>query len=254
VIKRIILAGLSLLALVTLAWSQTRHTDYSTGMEIKLCNECHIVNNVEPNHGAMWYTDHRLYREKLPSNCNDCHQQSFCTDCHYGGGIEHDLHVSQFGPDYKPRTHRTDWREIHPIKAMDDPRSCYRCHDAQKFCQQCHDKFSPNDLRVQSHRKGWSDLEVKKGGARHALFNSSQCKTCHPNSVLPRNQWSSAHAREARKNLASCQTCHGDGDVCLKCHSATTGLRVNPHPKNWGKISGRLGSASNNSTCIKCHK
>jgi hypothetical protein len=252
--REIILVVMVLLITASFSMAQVRHSDYATGVEIKFCNECHVINNVEPNHGAFWINEHRYYREKLPSNCNDCHQQSFCSDCHYGGGIDRDLHVSQSIADYMPKTHRTDWKEIHPIKALDDPRNCFRCHDERRFCAECHSKFNPNDLRFISHRRGWSDLEVKKGGPRHSVFNTAQCRTCHPNSVLPVHQWSSSHAREARQNLATCQTCHADGDVCLKCHSAMTGLKVNPHPKNWRSIAGRLGSASSNVTCIKCHK
>jgi hypothetical protein len=104
-----------------------------------------------------------------------------------------------------------------------------------------------------SHRRGWSDLEVKKGGPKHSQFNSSQCQTCHPNSLVPSHRWSSDHAREARKNLTSCQSCHADGQVCLKCHSAVTGLRVNPHPRGWDKISNKMKNKSNERTCIKCH-
>ncbi|MBI5639723.1 MAG: cytochrome C [Nitrospirae bacterium] len=251
--KKIILTISLLLVLSPFAWSVTRHTDYGTTMEIKSCNDCHLVNNVEPNHGSFWVRDHRKFKEKLPSNCNDCHQHSFCLDCHTGGGIDRELHVSNSGVDYMPRSHRTDFREIHPIKALDDPRSCVRCHDSKKFCNECHEKFSRNDLRVISHRRGWSDLDLKLGGPKHSLFNASQCQTCHPNSILPKHQWSAEHSREARKNLTSCQTCHPDGDVCMKCHSALTGLRISPHPRNWGKISGRLKDAGNNKTCTKCH-
>lgn len=252
--KKIILLVILLHILGSIAWSKIeRHTDYGTTVEIKYCNECHILNNVEPNHGSMWMVEHRRYKEKLPSNCNDCHEHSFCLDCHTGGGIDRDLHVSNSGVDYMPRTHRTDWKEIHPIKSLDDPRMCYRCHDAKAFCEACHNKFNPNDLRFLSHRRGFSDIEVKSGGPQHSVFNSAQCPTCHPNSLVPTHRWSSEHSREARKNLTSCQSCHSDGQVCLKCHSAASGLRVNPHPRNWSKVSGRLKDASNSRTCIKCH-
>lgn len=233
-------------------YALTDHKDFAK-MEPRDCNNCHKSSGVVENHGSFWMEEHRLYAEKYPNNCKDCHEQSFCLDCHTGGGIDRDLHVSTSGPDYMPKTHRTDFREIHPIKAMDDPRSCYRCHDAKRFCNECHSKFRPEDLRILSHRKGWSDLEVSSGGPKHSVFNLSQCETCHPNSLLPKHQWSSAHAREARKNLTSCQTCHPDGNVCLKCHSARTGLKINPHPEDWGKIKGRLKDASNERTCIKCH-
>jgi len=250
--KSILFIGIILILSAPAVWSLTSHKDYAT-MAIKDCNACHESSDVTLNHGALWTREHRLYAEKHPNNCKDCHQQSFCLDCHYGGGIDRDLNVSQSAPDYLPKSHVTDWREMHPIRALDDPRSCYRCHDAVKFCQDCHSKFNPNDLRVLSHRRGWSDLEVKKGGPKHSQFNSSQCQTCHPNSLVPSHRWSSDHAREARKNLTSCQSCHADGQVCLKCHSAVTGLRVNPHPRGWDKISNKMKNKSNERTCIKCH-
>ena len=81
----------------------------------------------------------------------------------------------------------------------------------------------------------------------------AQCPTCHPNSLVPVHQWSSAHAKEARKNLTSCQSCHADGNVCMKCHSAVSGLKVNPHPRSWSSIKGRLSRASDNKSCLKCH-
>ncbi|HWR59428.1 MAG TPA: hypothetical protein VN328_11120 [Thermodesulfovibrionales bacterium] len=252
-IKRITLTISLLLAVSPLAWSVTRHTDYGTSMEIKSCNECHLLNDVESNHGSFWMRDHRKFKEKLPSNCNDCHQHSFCLDCHTGGGIDRDLHASNSGVDYTPKSHRTDFREIHPIKALDDPRSCYRCHDAKKFCEECHQKFNRNDLRVLSHRKGFSNIELRQGGPRHSIFNETQCPTCHPNSLVPTHQWSAGHAREARKNLTSCQSCHSDGQVCFKCHSAASGLKVNPHPRNWSSVKGRLQSASDSRSCVKCH-
>jgi hypothetical protein len=247
-----VLAAFFLVLLVTAAWSLTSHMEY-TKMAIKDCNACHQSSGVALNHGSFWNKEHRLYAEKYPNNCKDCHDQSFCLDCHTGGGIERDLHVSTSGVDYMPKSHRTDWREIHPIKALDDPRSCFRCHDEKRFCNECHNKFNPNDLRILSHRRGFSDIEVYAGGPKHATYNPSQCLLCHPNSLLPTHQWTSAHAREARTNLHSCQTCHPEGDVCMKCHSAVTGLRINPHPRGWDKISGKLGGASNNRTCIKCH-
>lgn len=252
-LKKTILVMIFLNVMVCHSWAVTRHTDYSTGMEIKYCNECHKENDISPNHSSMWMREHRLLAQKKPNTCNECHQKSFCLDCHKGGGIDTDLHTSNSGSDLKPRSHRSDFREIHPIKALDDPDTCRRCHDYRRFCNECHDKFNKNDLRLLSHRRGWSDLDVKAGGPQHSIFNTSQCQTCHPDSLLPKHQWSSSHAREARKNLASCQACHPDGDVCMKCHSAASGLKTSPHPKNWGKISGKLRDAGDGRSCRQCH-
>ena len=249
------------------AWSaeRTDHKQYAK-MKLKICADCHQAKGVPPNHNTMWVDTHRLVAEKKPNNCKDCHQLSFCLDCHTGGGLTPDLQVSNFGVDYTPRSHRTDFIEIHPIKSFDDPRSCYRCHDTKRFCEECHNKFPRAALNLISHEQGFSDIEVSAVGPRHSTFQPSQCQTCHPNSVLPKNVWSQGHAEEARSNLQSCQTCHPNGDVCMKCHSARTGLTVNPHPRGWsgtlgpgGRIlhangfAGRLQSAAGNRTCIKCH-
>lgn len=250
--KANILILLILVLSVTAAWSLSSHKDYAT-MAIKECNSCHESSGVGLNHGAFWAREHRLYAEKHPNNCQDCHEQSFCLDCHKGGGIDRDLHVSQSGPDYMPKSHRTDFREIHPIKAKDDPRSCLRCHDAKLFCNECHNKFRPELLELESHRRQFRDIPLSSIGPTHAGFTAADCQNCHVKGFLPTNVWSAGHAREARRNLTSCQTCHPEGDVCLKCHSAVTGLKVNPHPRNWDKIKGRLERASGNRTCIKCH-
>lgn len=230
----------------------TPHQDFAS-MSVRDCGACHQLSEVPPNHAAMWVREHRIYAEKQPNNCKDCHQQSFCLDCHFGGGIDRDLHTSTSGVGYMPRSHRTDFREIHPIKAFDDPKSCNRCHDQRRFCVECHSRFNPNDLRVLSHRRGFSEIEVSAGGPRHSTFTAGQCETCHPDSLLPTHKWSSSHAREARKNLSSCQACHAEGEVCLKCHSAATGLKINPHPRNWSRVAERLRKAGNERACIRCH-
>jgi len=248
----ILVTLLAVFSFAITAWSLTAHKEYAA-MNIKDCNACHESSGVTTNHGAMWAKEHRLYAEKHPNNCQDCHQLSFCFDCHTGGSIDANMHSSTSGPDYMPKSHRTDFREIHPIKAREDPRSCSRCHDEKRFCRECHSKFAPDQLAPVSHRKQFSDIKLSAIGPNHSLFNAAQCPTCHPNSFVPTNQWSAAHAREARRNLSSCQTCHPEGDVCMKCHSAATGLKVNPHPRNWGSAKSRFGRASDSRTCVKCH-
>ncbi len=217
-----------------------------------MCNECHKGEGVAINHDADWVRGHRLVAVKPNKNCDQCHNQAFCADCHYGGGIDASLSTQNYQHDYIPKSHRSDWLEIHPIKSIDNPQSCYRCHN-QQYCSQCHSKFKGPSLQFLSHRRQFKDIKLTSVGPNHALFTPSQCQTCHPGGMVPAHTWSDDHAREARRNLQSCQTCHGDGDVCMTCHSARTGLKINPHPRNWGSIKGNFKDKSNGRSCIRCH-
>jgi hypothetical protein len=235
------------------------HKDYN-GMKIAECNSCHKTEGVAVNHDSDWVRAHRTLAGKRDNNCSQCHDQAYCLDCHQGGGIDTKLSTQNYKHDYTPKSHRSDWLEIHPIKANDNPQSCVRCHD-QKYCTACHSKFRGEDLQFQSHRRQFSDIRAGAGGPLHATFGPGQCAGCHrtPTDQLtfPSTQthWRQNHASEARRNLQACQTCHSDGDVCLSCHSNRSGfsLRVNPHPRNWGSIKGNYKDKGGMKTCLKCH-
>jgi len=195
------------------------HKEYAS-MEIKECNTCHKSEGIAPNHGADFNREHRVLAGKASNNCSQCHEQKWCLDCHQGGGTGDNLAKENFGRDYKPKSHRSDFISIHPLKAQDNQQQCYRCHDAKAFCNSCHSRFPSGSLRIKSH--------LRSGSSQTFM-------------------WNSEHASEARRNLQSCQTCHADGDVCLRCHSATTGAKINPHPRGF-KTGNR-----NNKTCRVCH-
>ncbi len=233
------------------------HKEYAT-TAIKECNECHKGEGVALNHDTDWLRGHRLVAGKGGANCADCHDQAYCLDCHSGGGIDTKLSTQNYKRDYIPKSHRSDFLEIHPLKALDNPQSCTRCHE-QKYCIQCHSKFRPTDLQFLSHRRQFRDIKLSNVGPAHAVFeqngviNTAACPTCHPGGLVPAHTWSSEHGREARRNLQACQSCHSDGDVCLTCHSSRTGLRVSPHPRNWDSIKNNFRDKSNSRSCIKCH-
>jgi hypothetical protein len=220
--KIIFLSTAFLLMLVCLSFARTDHREYK-GVTLNECRDCHSGSGVMSNHGAFFVKEHRLLAEKASNNCADCHEQSFCLDCHKGGGIEPDLQrsLSRRG-EYMPKTHRSNFISIHPIKAADNPQNCYRCHESN-FCSDCHNKSQKGSMNIKSHRKA---------GASQ-IFN-----------------WNSDHAAEARRNLQSCEACHPDADVCIQCHSSG---KVNPHPRNWRDIKDRYRDESNGRTCRKCH-
>lgn len=198
------------------------HAEYAK-MEIRECSSCHKSEGVSPNHEADFQRGHRVLAGKAGNNCNQCHDQSWCLDCHQGGLLDGtNLEKENFGRDSHPRSHRSDFISIHPMKALDNQQQCYRCHDAKAFCNSCHSRF-PTGMRIKSH--------LRVGESQAYL-------------------WKSDHSSEARRNLQSCQACHSDGDVCLKCHSAKSGARVNPHPREFKGSS--LRSRSDRS-CRNCH-
>jgi hypothetical protein len=249
-----ILAALAALWAAPL-WALENHADYRK-MKPTECNECHRDSGVPPNHQGGWNSDHRRIASRAEggTNCTQCHDQAYCADCHSGGAANAGpgTPTSRSGGGFMPRSHRSAFIEIHPVAAADNPASCNRCHPVS-YCVDCHARFQPADLAFLSHRKGFSGIAAGSGGPLHATFPESACKSCHPRSVLPSLRWTSSHRQEARRNLAACQSCHPDGDVCLKCHSARSGLKVNPHPDDFGRISGRLNRIAGKRTCVKCH-
>lgn len=225
--KRIVLIvallGFGLVCLQQRSYADKKmsHADYAKS-PIKECNECHKGEGVAPNHGADFVREHRVLAGKADKNCGQCHDQAWCLDCHQGGGTGDDLTQSNAGRDYKPKSHRSDFISIHPLKAQDNPQQCYRCHD-QKYCTACHSRFPKGSLRIKSH------LMLGPNGQRYAPALNE-------------------HSTEARRNLQSCQTCHPEGDVCIQCHSSG---KVRPHPRSWK--SGNFKDRSGGKVCLKCH-
>ena len=217
------LLSLTVLYVQQAAAQKEQHKEYAQ-MPISECNSCHKGEGVAPNHDSDWVRNHRTLASKAGSNCAQCHSQSSCLDCHQGGGINADLSTATFGRDYIPKSHRSDFVTIHPLKAQDNPQTCYRCHD-QKFCNACHDRFPQGNLRIKSH--------LMLGSVSQAYAPALN-----------------EHAIEARRNLQSCQACHPDGDVCIQCHS---GGRTNPHPRSWGAIKNNYRDQAGNRVCLKCH-
>jgi len=218
----------------------------------KTCLDCHEQAELETytfgklkTHGPFWATEHERDAEASNANCSSCHEQKFCLDCHKGDPKHQ-----------RPDMHVADYLEIHPIKAWGNEDACRKCHEVS-FCTDCHRRFRGEDLKVLSHRRGWSDKPVGSAGRRHAeqfQADPDSCRQCHPGGILSSHQWTSDHQREARRSLTTCQSCHPRGTVCLRCHSATRGLRASPHPKNWNSNHERLARASDERTCEKCHE
>jgi len=226
--------GLGLICLQQKSYAEkkTAHEEYKD-MAIRECNSCHKSEGIALNHDVDFVRGHRVLASKSGNNCSQCHDQKWCLDCHKGGGSGDNLTIENFGRDYKPKSHRSDFIAIHPLKAQGNQHQCYRCHDAVAFCNACHSRFPTGSLRIKSHLLGGPNNGTTLGSTPSATTS-----------------WAlGEHPAEARRNLQSCQICHPDGDVCIQCHSG--GNSANPHPRGFkaSNIKGR----TNAKMCLKCH-
>lgn len=139
---------------------------------------------------------------------------------------------------------------------------CAGCH-AQPFCVGCHsagDVYTPEKFADAVSDAHWTGFHVTHPVSDRSQLNRCVechenvfCTGCHQGVALADNttshSWSPSHAREARGNLPSCRSCHAGGETCLRCHSAITGLKVDPHPSEWSALAARL----NGPVCARCH-
>jgi hypothetical protein len=103
-----------------------------------------------------------------------------------------------------PKTHRSDFISIHAVKAADNPRDCYRCHESS-FCSDCHNR------QIQRNRAGMSFKRFDAQSNHIPVFDSP--------GVLNAG-WVAFHSGEAKRNLQSCQACHPQKADCTNflCH------------------------------------
>jgi hypothetical protein len=188
IMKIVPLCSAFLMLIACLAYARTDHKEYKD-YKLSACQDCHTGAGDMSNHGG--FREHRLLAQRADTNCTDCHQQSYCFDCHNGGNIEAYMQksLSREG-ETMPTTHGADFISTHPLKAKDDPQNCYRCHESN-FCSDCHNN-SINNGKIANH---W----VLNGGGSAANL--------------------AAHPADARRNLQSCQGCHPDAVVCQQCHN-----------------------------------
>lgn len=227
-----------------------------------VCYACHEESSIEETvlgpgqtHTPLWVRAHGAESEMADAQCTKCHNLSFCVDCHKGGELNADLKRRTVRLDTAPATHTARFRIVHPLKALGERvEQCYTCH-AKQECVDCHDSYRSKypGREIVSHQKNetWAGM-IEAAGAPDHNFPLDQCQDCHPGGALSESDWSSGHAREARRSLSGCQTCHPDGTACMPCHSATTGLMVSPHPRNWKRIQSKFKRESPE-VCDKCH-
>ncbi len=141
--------------------------------------------------------------------------QPDCASCHAENTCT-SCHEAQGEPSFHP----INFLASHSNEAFGRVSDCTSCHSTEAFCRECH-----------------VSLGFQGGGELAAPFHSSQ------------PLWILSHAQAARQDLESCSSCHQQAD-CLRCHSATTGMKVSPHGPDFPSSS---LSDRNKAMCRACH-
>lgn len=182
-------------------------------------------------HGPDFSRAHGPSAKQAVAVCAQCHDQTFCADCHARTAMDR---PSILFPEKVDRgfIHRGDYLTRHMIEAQADPASCMKCH-GQRHCRACH---ALNGLAP----------TVSEG------LPGGQTRAHHPAG------WTAAgspehHGRRARQDIRRCASCHDRGTQsnCLGCHRVG-GAGGSPHPPGWSWRD-KTAQCRNSTMCAACH-
>jgi hypothetical protein len=216
-------------ASVTPAMSTCTEGCHSAWMAEQKCRSCHSdltrysLESIQfMSHGIGFEKRHAEAARSQPESCTQCHERSFCSDCHSSTQlVEPGTRLAERST--RNFIHPEPYRAIHAMEARLEPDRCQTCH-RPVFCESCHASVglsSLSTLRAAPHPGGWLD-------------------PASPN----------FHGLEARRDITSCASCHDQGpaSVCVRCHQVG-GPGGNPHPPGFF----RRTSIAGDPMCRACH-
>lgn len=187
------------------------------------CRTCHsdVTSLIPDDHlRTDFRKDHkRMVRAgTVEITCAQCHDETFCQDCHTGTELRSFTELGGLMSDPSPRhsissspnqlrlqmVHDLNYRYTHAIDARTKQFDCTTCHE-DGFCTRCHQAGTLTETRVRpaSHdQAGFTTLGRGSGGGLHATL--------------------------ARRDIESCAACHnvqGADPVCTTCHNTDGTVR-----------------------------
>ncbi len=202
-----------------------------------------------PGHLPMFATQHGTAAATDMPRCSSCHIESQCAECHNdpnrlagefaprgstrskvaaGDELDAELFVhadaamGTLPPEPRSGYHPANFLMRHGAEAFAVQTVCSDCHSTEAFCRDCHTS---------------TGIAMSVGDGAGGAFHDAQAN------------WFFEHGRAARQGLEGCASCHQQTS-CLRCHSAKSGLRINPHGP--GFDASRAATASTES-CATCH-
>ena len=192
------------------------------------CDYCHL-QRAEPNpHPANWLGVHGSSALTNPSNCRECHDDSFCVQCHT-----------------LTMPHPSNWAPIHGKQLSRG--DCVRCHPPQ-YCNQCHQRTQPASHQRKDFPKAHGQLAVL--GSDCTVCHSKQfCLNCHKLPMPHPSNWTSAHTGPAKTQSDVCLRCH-KLDECRTCHGTN---KIMGHPTEFLMQHITETPKNPNPDCRVCH-
>lgn len=144
---------------------------HATPSELDGCYQCHVQDEelVPENHNESWKLMHGMVSETGAKNCQSCHLENYCIDCHQGENLENQSHPAEF-----IATHAISWQ----VRETD----CASCH-TRDYCVECHVEVN-HVIPVNHSMPDWSG----KFHAEEARINSENCSVCHTETDLTCSQ------------------------------------------------------------------
>ena len=222
------------------------------------------------SHGSDWDQKHGAVARAGVGECANCHTQESCYGCHRVAervapirALPRRTPGGAYGVDLagiRPADHLPDQALRHRAMAAGGDVNCGSCH-TQAYCASCHDA---------ARAPGFHGANFVQRHGQQAFASEMECASCHNTQVFCRDchrtlgradthapigkfhdaqpGWLFGHGGIARRSIESCASCHAQ-DFCLRCHSATTGWKVNPHGSRFSpSVAGK-----NRAMCLICH-
>ena len=138
-------------------------------------------------------------------NCQGCHEERTCTNCHNGGS--------------RRRFHGFNFVSRHAASAAGRERDCSSCHATETFCRECHRgqgvlARGSRDVAYHDRQPLWltqhgqaARMEMQTCASCH---QQRDCTRCHSDVGLRVNPHGPGFdaARMAKRNRQMCLTCH----------------------------------------------
>ena len=151
------------------------------GVQLRRANQLQILYNVSFRslegagkvtivhvHPPDFMKSHNAAAASANANCQSCHVQRYCADCHDGVG--------------RVKYHTPNWLQGHAAAAYGREQDCASCHNNEAFCVSCHVSTGIGATGTRNgatHNQSPNWLVDHGQAARYELQN---CASCHKQS------------------------------------------------------------------------